>query len=497
MLFSRAFRTVFTLTVCVTLVTMLGCKPPKDKEKPAPGVTTQEESVTPDDEGTTESTDSEQSKPEEKAAEEPKPEEKTAEEPKPEEKAAEAPKPEEKMAEEPKPEEKAAEEPKPEEKPAAEPKPEEKPAAEPKPEEKPATEPKPEEKPATEPKPEEKKAAADEGPKGAKVELLMELPDTCNTPDGMCLLPDNSVLLSCPNVNDQSFPPVVMRITPDNKLEKWISPPMHPKTGKAFPFGICVDAEGKNVYLTDLQWFADTKDPGNNSRILQIPLDEKYNPAGEPKVICEGAVVTNAVVARDGIIYFTDTVMVPGTNPLITGVFRIPLSEAAAGPVQLKTPLEKEPHLIATIPTANVAIGFGADGLTFDDDGNMYVANFADGRIDKVTFDKDGKPSEPVLFAKDPAMKCCDGIFYDKKRKKIFVADSIANAVQVVDMDGKVTTLASDSNNTGAGGRLDQPCEVLIRGNEVIISNMDFPIPGGVNTTFDKPYTISVIKLEE
>ncbi|MBN2294099.1 MAG: hypothetical protein JXM70_16855, partial [Pirellulales bacterium] len=172
-------------------------------------------------------------------------------------------------------------------------------------------------------------------------------------------------------------------------------------------------------------------------------------------------------------------------------------SETAKGPVQLKKPLEKEPHLIATLPTKNVKIGFGADGLTFDADGNMYVTNFADAEIFKVTFDKDGKPSEPKLWAKDPAMRSSDGLFYDKNRKKFFLADSIANAVQIIEMDGKVTTLASDTDNTGAGGRLDQPCEVLLRGNELIISNLDFPIPGGVNTTFDKPYTMSVIKLED
>ncbi len=339
--------------------------------------------------------------------------------------------------------------------------------------------------------------AKDEGPKGAKVELFMELPDKCNSPDGMCLLPDNSILVSCPNVNDQKHPAVIMRITPDNKLEKWLDAPKHPKTGKAFPFGICVDPEGKNVYITDLQWFSNMENPGNDARIIQVPIDDKCKPAGEPKVMVEGSIVTNAVVVRDGNIYYTDTTMVPGTDPLLTGVFRIPLSETAKGPVQLKKPLDKEPHLIATLPTKNVKIGFGADGLAFDDDGNMYVTNFADAEIFKVTFDKDGKPSEPKLWAKDPVMRSSDGIFYDKKRKKFFLADSIANAVHIIGMDGKVTPLASDSNNTGAGGRLDQPCEVLLRGNELIISNLDFPIPGGVNTTFDKPYTMSVIKLED
>ena len=261
----------------------------------------------------------------------------------------------------------------------------------------------------------ENAANAEDGPKGAEVKLLMELPDECNTPDGMCVMPDNSILLSCPNVNDQKFPPVIMRITPDNKLEKWLSPPMHPKTGKAFPFGICVDADAKHVYFTDLQWFADTENPGNNSRILEVAIDKKGNPVGEPRVICEGSVVANAVVARDGIIYFTDTSMMPGTNPIRTGVFRIPLSEAADGPVQLTKPLEEDPHMIAMIPTYNLKVGFGADGLTFDDDGNMYVANFADGLIYKVTFDEFGKPSEPKVFAKDSAMRSSDGIFFDKK----------------------------------------------------------------------------------
>ena len=153
----------------------------------------------------------------------------------------------------------------------------------------------------------QKDAAKADGPSGAEVKLLIELPDECNSPDGMCLLPNNDILLSCPNVNDQKCPPLIMRITPDNKLEKWLEPPKHPKTGKAFPFGICVDAEGKNVYITDLQWFSDTENPGNNSRIIQVPIDEKGNPAGEPKVMVEGSVVANAVVVRDGNIYFTDT----------------------------------------------------------------------------------------------------------------------------------------------------------------------------------------------
>ena len=148
------------------------------------------------------------------------------------------------------------------------------------------------------------------------------------------------------------------------------------------------------------------------------------------------------------------------------------------------------------IESTNPDVGFGADGLTFDSKGNLYCGNFADGLLHKITFDEQGNAEEPTVFAKAPFMKSCDGIFCDLETDKIYIADSLANAVQVVSPDGSVRTLAADEENDGSGGKLDQPSEVLLRGDEVIATNMDFPVPGGVNTVFDKPYTISVIKLK-
>jgi len=343
-----------------------------------------------------------------------------------------------------------------------------------------------------------------------KAELLAELPDEYNTPDGMCLLPNGEVVLAVPNVNTfpaaedksvQDPPPVLLKITKDNQIVKYYDPPKHPETGLAFPFGMCIDPEGKNLYLTDLQFFANPEEPGNRSRVLRVPLDENYHPAGEPVVLIEGMVVANAVVIRDGYLYVSDTTMVPDSSPLISGVFRVKLDQEGT---KLTTPLLEDPHLIATIETHNPDVGFGADGLTFDSQGNLHIGNFADGTMHIVEFDADGNPKRgedggPIkapIYAKAPFMKSCDGIFCDLKTDKIYVADSIANAVQIVSLDGTVQTLAVDEDNDGSGGRLDQPCEVLLRGNEVIVSNMDFPVTGGVNTTFDKPYTLSIIKLD-
>jgi hypothetical protein len=93
-------------------------------------------------------------------------------------------------------------------------------------------------------------------------------------------------------------------------------------------------------------------------------------------------------------------------------------------------------------------------------------------------------------------MKSCDGLFCDQATGTIYVADSLANAVQAVAPDGTVTTLAEEPTDDGAGGKLDQPCEVLLRGKELIISNFDMPVEGGVNQKAERPQFMSVIRLD-
>ncbi len=327
----------------------------------------------------------------------------------------------------------------------------------------------------------------------AQAELLIELPAKYNTPDALCLMPNGDVIVSVPNVNDRRYPPVLLRIRPDNTYEEFYKLPPHPATGEAYPFGVATD--GKDLFVADLQWFANPEDPGHNSRVLWIPMED--GKPGEAKSIIEGLVVANGVLVRDGYVYVTDTTMKPGTQPLVTGVFRFPLEAAKRETIRATQPLEEDPHCIGTFLTHNPDVPFGADGVAMDTQGNLYVSNFADGTIHKIAFEADGKPKPPTLFAKVPFMKSADGLFFDPKREVIFVADSLANAIQMVFLDGTVRTLAQDPDNDGSGGRLDQPSEALVRGNELIISNFDFPVPGGVNTKFDPPHTISIITLPE
>ena len=321
----------------------------------------------------------------------------------------------------------------------------------------------------------------------AKAELLVDLPtDVCNTPDAMCLLPDGNVILSVPNFNQAEQPPVLMKITPENKAELFYKLPPNPDTGKPFgPLGVCVAPSG-DLFLADYQ----LEDPGK-SRVVRIAIKD-----GKPVntvTVVSGFNVSNAVIVRDGYLYVSETQIDAKAQPSTSGVFRFKLGEEG---VELNTPLTDDPHLIATLECHDKELPLGADGLCFDKQGNLYVGNFAGGTVHKLTFDQEGKVTSNTIFAQADFMKSADGLFFDPKRERIYVADSRANAVQIVSLDGSVQTLAQNGDTDGTDGGMDQPCEVLLRGNELIVSNMDWPVAGCINKQYDKPCTLSVIKLD-
>ena len=81
-----------------------------------------------------------------------------------------------------------------------------------------------------------------------QIQSVITLPDYCNTPDGMCLMPDKSIILSIPNFNDETKPPLLMRITTDNKAEKFHEfPTPYPGLAKGVdriaPMGIAASGE--------------------------------------------------------------------------------------------------------------------------------------------------------------------------------------------------------------------------------------------------------------
>ncbi len=343
--------------------------------------------------------------------------------------------------------------------------------------------------------------------------LLVTLPDDCNCPDGCTLDAAGNIILSIPNFNNGALiekgvikepsPARMVMIDKDNKLSTWYEfqeEDLHPDTKMVGPMDCAFGPDG-NLYLADNQLFYDG---AHKSRLLRINCKD-----GKPvdcDVVVEGFIVANAVIWQGDTIYVSETILehtpkVEEGQPkpkLISGTYAIHMNEWADGPVKLQ-PYGKDsqdPHLIAVYETSN-RIGFGADGLAFDGEGNLYCGIFEDGTIFKTTFPPDGKPLTTQFVQDQSIMPCCDGIIWREADNCIYVTDMLQNGVQVVDMEGNIRTLHKNPDTDGADGSLDQPCEVLLRGNELIVINMDmwWECEWLVNKAIDKPYTVSVIDL--
>jgi sugar lactone lactonase YvrE len=339
----------------------------------------------------------------------------------------------------------------------------------------------------------EKKAESKAALKASR--LLVALPESCNTPDGMCLLPDNSIIVSVPNFNDTKAPPLLVKVTAKNKAEVFFNfptpyPGLPAGADRLAPMGIAYDPSSGNLYL------ADNQGKDQNSRLWKVVL--KDGKVDRMALVARGFNIANGVAVHGPYVYITESVLEQDSRPLTSAVMRFKLDEEN---VQLTTPLTRDPHVIATFRSSKDQWRFGADGITFDSKGNLYVGLFGEAVMYKITFGKEGVTS-CKKFAEAPGrMISCDGMSYDRRTNRIYMADCAGNAVQILHLDGRVETLAQNGDVPDAAvkltGLLDEPSEALVRGDEIVVANMDWPIEGFVNKApYRLPATLSVIKLK-
>jgi len=316
--------------------------------------------------------------------------------------------------------------------------------------------------------------------------LLVELPDICPTPDGMAMDAEGNIIVACPNYGDQSKPAVLMKIGKDNKASLWTHVPTHPDTGVACPMGIDFGPDG-DLFVCDNQGWVEANDKG---RILRLRIRD--GKVVKTTVVADGMAHPNGIRVHKGKLYVTMS-MLPKieSEQLVSAVYRFGIDDKN---VKVSNTRDDE-SLLIEFKTLNMGCQYGLDGIVFDKEGNLYVGNFGDGTLHKITFDAQGNVASNTLYAKDKCMRTTDGICIDDAGN-IYVADFSENAVCVVRPGGKVEVLARSGDCDGSKGGLDQPGEPIVRGNQLVVTCFDKVTgPDKVNTGHDKPYTIAYIDL--
>jgi len=349
---------------------------------------------------------------------------------------------------------------------------------------------------------------------GKPPKLLTVFAQTVVTPDGMAIGTDGALVIACPNYSDQSKPACFMAIEkPGAPATLWAPAPILEETGVCCPMGIAFGRDG-DLYVCDNQGWTGSEKGQFKGRMLR--LEVRGGQVLKTTVIAEGMEHPNGVRVRGDHIYVTQSLLSrikDDSGKLVSGVYRFRLDDRNVK----VTNTADDPQLIATFVTQNPHCQYGVDGIVFDSQGNLFVGNFGDGALHKITFDEKGTVTSNTIFArtdfdygnnpKEPGflavatrakMRTTDGICVDAD-DNIYVADFSNNAIAKVTPAGEISVVWQNGDTDGSNGCLDQPGEPIIWNGLLVVSNFDAVFgtdhPDKVNTRHQLPATLSAIPL--
>ncbi|QIL74941.1 hypothetical protein [Hymenobacter sp. HDW8] len=323
--------------------------------------------------------------------------------------------------------------------------------------------------------------------------LLHTLDEAHNTPDGMALAPNGTIILSVPNLANNSYPAVLMEMT-DTSIQPYLTTlPPEPTTRKAAPMDLAFGPDG-HLYYAENQY---ENDKNFKSRLMRVRVEN--GKPGTVETVVDNFALANAVVWKENKIYVTDSQWDMPNNDKGSAVLVFTLDELNKDVVHLK-PKTMDPHVLATFTTQvnETNVDNGADGLDYDSRGDFYTGSFGDGTFYKLTMKPNGTlAKKEALKLTGDKITCVDGLVIDRATDKVYVCNSRDNAIQVINLkNNSVTTLAKNGDTNGANGLLDQPAEVLLNGKRLYVTNFDKPEKNFVNKKSDAPHTMSVIDLQ-
>jgi len=322
--------------------------------------------------------------------------------------------------------------------------------------------------------------------------LFALLPEYVCTPDGMAIDQEGDLILACPNFADPSMPGCILKINGNKEIRKWVDVPVLEATGHAFPMGIAFGPDW-DLYVVDNQGWSGRPELVFKGRILRLRIRDDR--VVKTTVVAHGMEHPNGLRIHRNHVYVTHSMLSRVKDPsglLVSCVYRFGLDEEG---VAISNTLEDR-HILTTFLTHNPDIQYGVDGIEFDKAGNLYIGNFGDGAVHRITFNDDGSVRENAVWAKDPGqLKSTDGMIIDGEGN-LFIADFCANAVARVSPSGRVTRIAQSPDSDGLHGELDQPGEPIIWKGKLVLSCFDLVTDAQqVNTAHELPATMSELDL--
>jgi len=197
---------------------------------------------------------------------------------------------------------------------------------------------------------------------------------------------------------------------------------------------------------------------GPFSEVMRIPRND-LNPAkpGSAQTFATGTAGANGI-AFDG---RGDLFVAGGSSGII---YRVgPNGGVAEAVVQIE-------KYTRVLPDGKFQQQTVANGLAFDANGALYVADTARGAIWKVAIGPDGKAGKPVLLAQNPLLEGADGLAFDRSGT-LWVTANELNAILTVTSSGEVQQIARN----GSRGPLEFPSAIVFVGERGYVSNYDTP----------------------
>lgn len=344
--------------------------------------------------------------------------------------------------------------------------------------------------------------------------LFATLPPSIPTPDGMAIAPNGDLVVACPNYADQTKPACLAFFDRDRRLVKQVPVPVLAATGVACPMGVAVGPDG-DFYVCDNQAWKGTPQGQGQGRLLRLRIQGDRvasctvvaqgleHPNGV-QIRGAFAYVTMSLMTREK----------DPSGLLVSGVYRFRLDDRAvavtntrADPSCIATFISRNPNCqygtdgLVFDSHGNLFVGVFGDGalykLVLGPDGSV---------VSNTLFTRTGHdyallPKAPGFLAQatQASMRTVDGICIDAQ-DNLYVADFSNNAIARVTPAGAISVIARNGDLGGAGGALNEPGEPIVWHGRLVITNFDAVYgpdhPDKVNTKHDDPATISMLDLQ-